>query len=91
MHLPPDYPFKPPNVTFKTKVFHPNVSVYGKIFLKMLTNEYFSPMYIMNRILTTPEISEGDYFDENITKLYVEDNAAFDATAHAWTMEHAGA
>ncbi|XP_024016121.1 ubiquitin-conjugating enzyme E2 28 [Eutrema salsugineum] len=90
MHFPPDYPFKARNVSFNTKIFHPNVGVYGNFFLKMLKNEYFSPIYTINRILTelheiltAPEINEGDYFDETIAKLYVEDKAAFDSIACA--------
>ncbi|ESQ50079.1 hypothetical protein EUTSA_v10002313mg [Eutrema salsugineum] len=50
MHFPPDYPFKARNVSFNTKIFHPNVGVYGNFFLKMLKNEYFSPIYTINRV-----------------------------------------
>ncbi|ESQ38841.1 hypothetical protein EUTSA_v10022489mg, partial [Eutrema salsugineum] len=49
MHIPPDYPFKAPKVSFNTKVFHPNVGVHGSIFPKMFENEYFSPIYTINR------------------------------------------
>ncbi|ESQ56379.1 hypothetical protein EUTSA_v10026805mg [Eutrema salsugineum] len=56
IHFPLDYPFAPPRVMFKTKVYHPHVNTYGNIFLKMI---------------------------------YVEDRAAFETTALAWTVEHA--
>ncbi|ESQ44787.1 hypothetical protein EUTSA_v10003398mg, partial [Eutrema salsugineum] len=66
IHFPLDYPFVPPRVMFKTKVYHPNVNTYGNIFLKMT------------------------FFVEEIDRIYVEDRAAFETTALAWTVEHAG-
>ena len=34
IRVPPDYPFKPPNVTFDTKVYHPNVNrMYVALFI----------------------------------------------------------
>ncbi|ESQ46446.1 hypothetical protein EUTSA_v10000614mg [Eutrema salsugineum] len=41
IHFPLDYPFAPPRVMFKTKVYHPNVNTYGNIFLKMLNPTHF--------------------------------------------------
>ncbi|ESQ45969.1 hypothetical protein EUTSA_v10010971mg, partial [Eutrema salsugineum] len=49
MHIPPDYPSKPPKVSFNTKIFHPNVGEHDNVFLQMLKNENFSPIYTINR------------------------------------------
>ena len=32
INFPQDYPFKPPNLRFKTKIYHPNVSPNSVVF-----------------------------------------------------------
>ncbi|XP_024009391.1 ubiquitin-conjugating enzyme E2 29-like [Eutrema salsugineum] len=98
MDFPPEYPFKPPKVFFRTKIFHPNVGDRGHIFLRMLTTDYFSPIHTIHKMfinlhemLTNPEIGEGDDFDEAKAKLYKEDKAGFDEKARECTLEHATA
>ncbi|XP_024014458.1 ubiquitin-conjugating enzyme E2-17 kDa-like [Eutrema salsugineum] len=97
IHFPLDYPFAPPRVMFKTKVYHPNVNTYGNIFLKMLNPTHFRTNNSINDVLTeihqmftAPRIGEGHFFVEEIARIYVEDRAAFETTALAWTVEHAG-
>ena len=41
--FPAEYPFKPPKVTFKTKIYHPNIDEKGQVCLPIISAENWKP------------------------------------------------
>nr|XP_026692144.1 ubiquitin-conjugating enzyme E2 L5-like isoform X2 [Ciona intestinalis] len=43
INFPAEYPFKPPKITFKTKIYHPNIDEKGQICLPIISPENWKP------------------------------------------------
>jgi len=50
LKYPEDYPFKAPEVQFMTEVYHPNITMMGKICLDILADKW-SPSYNIRTVL----------------------------------------
>ena len=46
LSIPESYPFEPPKVTFRTKIYHCNISSEGYIDLDILDNDWMPSMTI---------------------------------------------
>ena len=43
IEFPAEYPFKPPKITFMTKVYHPNIDEKGQVCLPIISAENWKP------------------------------------------------
>ena len=94
--LPKDYPFKPPVISFKTKVYHPNVSndERGAMCLGMLRADAWKPpnkikevLTLVRTVLAAPQ--PDDAVETGIAEQYKNDRAAFDKAAKDWVERYA--
>ncbi|KAI9821399.1 MAG: hypothetical protein M1832_003406 [Thelocarpon impressellum] len=96
LELPTDYPFKPPTLSFQTKMYHPNVSNddKGAMCLGMLKSEEWKPSSKIAGVLATArsllgEPNPDDAVETSIAEQYKKDRPAFDKTVRDWVKRYA--
>ncbi|KAF9261072.1 hypothetical protein L218DRAFT_981001 [Marasmius fiardii PR-910] len=91
--LSPDYPFSAPKVSFKTRIYHMNISDRGDICIDILKHNWspalslFKVMLSLSSLLTDP--NPKDPLVSAIANQYVSSRKLHDDTARHWTTLYA--
>lgn len=88
------YPFKKPNITFLTKIYHPNISDTGGICLDMLSDEGWTPSYTIRTclnaicwLLRNPDVQNPSI--PEIADVYISNIDLFNSNAKKWIVSYA--
>lgn len=92
--MPASYPFKPPTLTFHTKIYHPNVANDGGMCLGLLKPDQWKPSSKLNTVFVfvrqiLMEPVPDDAVEQEIAAVYKNDRKKFDKNAKEWVKKYA--
>lgn len=91
--FPAEYPFKPPKITFKTRIYHPNIDDKGQVCLSIISPENWKPatrtfqvIQCLIALVNTPEPEHPLRTD--LAEEYTKDRAKFMKNAEEFTKKY---
>ncbi|KAG9247055.1 ubiquitin-conjugating enzyme/RWD-like protein [Calycina marina] len=94
--IPAEYPFRPPQMVFKTKIWHPNVSSQTGVICLDTLDKAWSPVLTIKAallsvqsLLNSPEAKDPQ--DAVVASMLQNHPEEFARKAREWAINHAGA
>jgi ubiquitin-conjugating enzyme E2 D/E len=92
--FPQEFPFKPPQVKFLTRIYHPNIDQDGQICLQLLKPDKWKPSTSVRQLLL--EIialihnpNPDDPLEPSIAQIYTQDRELYRKNVNEWIKRYA--
>ncbi|KAJ8287318.1 hypothetical protein GJAV_G00050180 [Gymnothorax javanicus] len=92
--FPTEYPFKPPKILFRTKIYHPNIDEKGQVCLSVISAENWKPatkvLTVIANLITLVNDPHPDHpLRADLAEEYTKDRKKFFKNAEEFTRKHA--
>lgn len=94
INFPAEYPFKPPKITFVTKIYHPNIDEKGQVCLPIISTDNWKPATKTDQVIQSLIALVNDPEPEHplradLAEEFTKDKKKFMKNAEEFTKKNA--